>query len=94
MYATATDNMVYVIPEEQIKLPTDIRSALGSSSDGKFIIIAENGAVQIMNPALYALKQLQKNMAGAAEATGLDSDEAIAEWVTEERRQRRESGLW
>ena len=94
MYATATDATVQMVSEEQIRLPDEVQSMLGSPTNGKFALIAESGIVQIMNPAVYAMGQLQKEMDGAAEAAGLGSDEAIAEWITESRRERRKNGKW
>ena len=41
------------------------------------------------NAAMSALKKLQKDMDGVGEAVGLESDEAVAAWVTESRRAER-----
>ncbi len=41
------------------------------------------------NAAMLALEKMQSDMAGVGEAVGLDSDEAVAAWVTESRRKER-----
>ena len=51
--------------------------------------IDEEDALTAQNVAMAALKSLQKDMEGVGEAVGLDSDEAVATWVTESRRTER-----
>ena len=46
-------------------------------------------AILQVNPALLTLRRLQKELEGVGEAIGLDSDEAIADWVTASRRKER-----
>ena len=94
MYDAATDATVQMVSEEQIRLPDEVQLLLGNPANGKFALIAESGMVRIMNPSMYAMGQLQKEMRGAADAAGLGSDEAIAEWITESRRERRKNGTW
>ena len=50
---------------------------------------ANDESVLPMNPAMLALKRLQKELEGVGEAIGFDSDDAIAEWITASRRQER-----
>ncbi len=51
--------------------------------------IEEEDSLAAQSDAMFALKQLQKEMDGVGEAIGLDSDDAVAEWITESRRAER-----
>jgi len=44
-----------------------------------------------MNPALYAMRLFQADMAGQAEASGLVDDDAVAEFITDMRREARDA---
>ncbi len=51
--------------------------------------IDEEDSLDAKNAAMLALKQLQKEMDGVGAAVGLDSDDAVADWITESRRAER-----
>lgn len=51
--------------------------------------IDEEDSLTEQNAAMIALKGIQKDMEGVGEAIGLDSDDAVAAWVTESRREER-----
>ena len=40
-----------------------------------------------MNSAIYAMKKFQKQMKGEAEKAGFTSEEDIADWITNTRRE-------
>ena len=70
-----------VLPKGQITLPKDFREILGVKSGDRVVLISINGEVMMMNPAIYALRSIQKNMEGRAEAVGIKDDEDIIKLV-------------
>lgn len=50
---------------------------------------AKKASATSQDKAVLALKRLQMEMDGVGEAVGLNSDEAVAEWVMESRRKER-----
>lgn len=74
-----------VMAKGQITIPKDIRKILGISSGDRVTFVVQNGNVQLMNSAVYAMKILQNQMSGEAEKTGLVSDEAVMKLVREVR---------
>lgn len=70
-----------VMAKGQITIPKDIRKILGISSGDRVTFVVQNGNVQLMNSAVYAMKILQNQMSGEAERTGLVSDEAVMKLV-------------
>lgn len=74
-----------VMAKGQITIPKDIRDILGISSGDRVTFVVENGNVQLINSAVYAMQMLQSQMTGEAENTGLTSDEAIMNLVKEIR---------
>jgi len=43
--------------------------------------------VRVVNSAVYALMRFQEQMSGEAEKSGLLTEEAVAEWITQSRRE-------
>ena len=74
-----------VMSKGQVTIPKDIREILGISCGDRVTFVAENGAVRLINSAVYAMQMLQAQMAGQAENTGLISDEAVMDLVKEVR---------
>lgn len=74
-----------VMAKGQITIPKDIREILGISSGDRVTFVVENGNVQLINSAVYAMQMLQTQMAGEAENTGLTTDEAVVDLVKEVR---------
>lgn len=74
-----------VMAKGQITIPKDIRDILGISCGDRVTFVVENGNVQLINSAVYAMQMLQSQMAGEAENTGLTSDEAVMNLVKEVR---------
>ena len=74
-----------VMSKGQITIPKDIRDILGMSSGERVTFVVENGNVQLINSAVYAMQMLQSQMAGEAENTGLTTDEAVMDLVKEVR---------
>ena len=74
-----------VLPKGQITLPKDFREILGVKSGDRVVLVSVDGEVMMMNPALFALKVLQKNMEGRAEAAGIRDEDDIVKLVREVR---------
>lgn len=74
-----------VMAKGQITLPKDIRDALQLASGDRVTLVYEDGQVVMMNSAVYAMKMLNKGMAGEAEKAGLTTDEDIDALVKELR---------
>ncbi len=76
-----------VMAKGQITLPKDFRNVLGVGSGGRVTLISEGDRVIMMNSAVYAMKMLQREMAGEAEKAGLYSDDDVVKMVMEMRRE-------
>lgn len=74
-----------VMSKGQITLPKEIRKQLGIDTGDRVTLICDGDQVVMMNAAVYAMKMLQKNMAGEAEKQGLVTEEAIDKLVKEVR---------
>ena len=71
----------------QVTIPKNIRAALGISTGDRVTFIVENGSVRVINSAVYAMQRLQEQMKGQAAAAGLNSEDDVAEWITQSRRE-------
>ena len=78
-------NTAKVMSKGQITLPVDIRKSMGLSTGDRVALIYENNRVILMNPAVYAMETLQKEMAGEWEKAGIHSEEDIIELCREVR---------
>ena len=74
-----------VMAKGQVTIPKDVRSVLGLDSGSRVTFIVEKGSVRMVNSAVYAMQMLQNEMAGEAERTGLNSEEAVNDLVKEIR---------
>ena len=75
-----------VMPKGQITIPKDIRQKLSVQTGDKVALIWDGDHVVMMNPALYAMRVLQDEMAGRAEPAGFTSDEDVVEYIAAMRR--------
>ena len=87
MSETTIINDARVMSKGQVTIPKNIREVLGVSTGDRVTFIVENGSVRVMNSAIYAMQKFQRQMAGAAEEAGFSSEEDIANWITETRRE-------
>lgn len=85
MLAKAFIDNAKVMSKGQITIPKDVRDVLGVESGDRVTFIVEGNTVRIVNSAVYAMQVLQKEMAGEAERTGLTSDEAVMDLISELR---------
>jgi len=65
------------MPKGQITLPIDIRKSMGLSTGDRVALVYENNRVIMVNPAIYAMEMLQKEMQCEAEEAGLTTEEDI-----------------
>jgi len=70
-------NTAKVMSKGQITLPIDIRRNMRLSTGDRVALIYENNRVILMNPAIYAMEQLQESMAGEWEKAGIHSQEDL-----------------
>ena len=91
---------VQVMDKWQVTIPEEVRRCLGVAADGHVAFVVENGAAKLskppctacrlagrlVNPAVYAMDRLRKEMVGAAEKAGITSDEDVIALVKEIRR--------
>lgn len=74
-----------VMAKGQVTIPKDIRKVLGVTSGDRITFIVDGNTVRIVNSAVYAMQVLQKEMAGEAERTNLNSDDDVMALVKELR---------
>ena len=74
-----------VMAKGQITLPKDVRSFLRLNTGDRVTLVCEDDRVILMNSAIYAMKMLQSEMVGAAEAAGIITDEDVMDLVKEVR---------
>jgi len=74
-----------VMAKGQITLPKDIRERIGVGTGDRVALICEGDRVILMNAAVYAMRALQKGLAGEWEKAGIYSDDDVVELVKEVR---------
>ena len=74
-----------VMSKGQITLPVDIRRNLRLSTGDRVALIYENNRVILMNPAIYAMEQLQESMVGEWQKAGIHSQEDLDALMCEVR---------
>jgi AbrB family looped-hinge helix DNA binding protein len=78
-------NTAKVMSKGQITLPVDIRKNMRLSTGDRVALIYENNRVILMNPAIYAMETLQKEMEGEWEKAGIRSQEDLDALMREVR---------
>lgn len=84
---TAFVNDARVMTKGQITIPKNVREALGVESGDRVTFIVDGSNVRVVNSAVYAIMRLQSQMRGEAEKAGLFSEEDVANWITQSRRE-------
>lgn len=74
-----------VMSKGQVTIPKDVRDILGIESGDRVTFIVENGAVRIVNSAVYAMQVLQNHMAGESKKANLETEEDVMNMVSELR---------
>ena len=85
--STVLINDARVMSKGQVTIPKNIREALGVTTGDRVTFIFENGSVRVINSAVYAMQKLQEQMKGQAEKAGFASEEDVADWITNTRRE-------
>jgi len=67
-------NTAKITPEGQLTLPIDVREKMSISNGDRLAVICESDRIIIMNPAVYAMEKLQKEMEGEWEKAGVFSE--------------------
>ena len=78
-------NTAKVMSKGQITLPIDIRKRMGLATGDRIALIYDNSRVIMVNPAIYAMEALQREMEGEFEKAGLNSEEDIINLVRDVR---------
>lgn len=78
-----------VMSKGQITLPKDLREKLRVAEGDRVVLIWDEDRVVMMNPALYAMRMLQKGFAGAADEAEISSEDDVQALVDEERHRTR-----
>lgn len=76
-----------VMGKGQVTIPKDVRAVLGLDEGGYVTFIVQDGKVQLVNPAVYAMQIMQREMAGESAKTGLNTEEDVNSLVKEVRRE-------
>lgn len=79
-----TDN-ARVSSKGQVTIPKDIRDVLGVGGGSYITFVVEDGSVRIVNPAVYAMQEFQKDMAGEGAKAGLETEEDVMALVKQIR---------
>lgn len=85
--STVLINDARVMSKGQVTIPKNIREALGVTTGDRITFIFENGSVRVINSAVYAMQKFQEQMKGQAEKAGFASEEDVADWITNTRRE-------
>ena len=78
-------NTAKVMSKGQITLPVDIRKNMKLQTGDRVDLIYENNRVIMMNPAIHAMEEFQKAMAGEWEKAGINSEDDLNELLREVR---------
>lgn len=75
-----------VMARDQVTLPPDVKKALGITPGDTIAFVVKDKSVEIVNPAIYAMEELQKRVAGHAEKAGWSSEDDVYEYIHEMRK--------
>lgn len=75
-----------VMSKGQVTIPKKVRAALGIDVGDRVTFIVDGNQVRVVNSAVYTLEKFQEQMKGEAEKAGFFSEEDIADWITQSRR--------
>ena len=87
MTDTAFVNDARVMSKGQVTIPKYVRTVLGISTGDRVTFVVEGNKVTVVNSAIYALQRFQEQMKGEAQKAGFNSEEDVAEWITNSRRE-------
>lgn len=87
MAANTFVNDARVMAKGQVTIPKNVRTALGVESGDRVTFIVDGNNVRVVNSAVYALMRFQEQMRGEGEKAGLFTEEDVANWITQSRRE-------
>ena len=79
-----------VLPKGQITIPKDVRNALGVDTGDRVMLVSDGDKIIMMNPAVYAMQWLGEQMTSTAEDAGFTTEDDVAEYITQMRRESRD----
>lgn len=85
--STVLINDARVMSKGQVTIPKTSGKPLGVTTGDRVTFIFENGSVRVINSAVYAMQKFQEQMKGQAEKAGFASEEDVADWITNTRRE-------
>lgn len=87
LYGTAFTNDARVMAKGQVTIPKNVRAALGVETGDRVTFIVDETGVRVVNSAVYAIMRFQEQMKGEAEKAGFLSEDEVAKWLTNSRRE-------
>lgn len=80
-------NDARVMSKGQVTIPKNVRAALGIETGDRVTFIVDGANVRVVNSAVYAMMRFQEQMKGEAKKIGMLTEEDVAEWITQSRRE-------
>ena len=80
-------NDARVMSKGQVTIPKNVRAALGIETGDRVTFIVDGANVRVVNSAVYAMMRFQEQMKGQAKQVGMLTEEDVAEWITQSRRE-------
>ena len=80
-------NDARVMAKGQVTIPKNVRGVLGIENGDRVTFIVNGKDVRVVNSAVYALMRFQEQMKGEAEKAGLFSENDVADWIMQSRRE-------
>ena len=80
-------NDARVMSKGQVTIPKNVRAALGIETGDRVTFIVDGTNVRVVNSAVYAMMRFQEQMKGQAKQIGMLTEEDVAEWITQSRRE-------
>ena len=90
MSEVAFVNDARVMSKGQVTIPKNVRAALGIETGDRVTFIVDGNNVRVVNSAVYAMMRLQEQMKGEAGKAGFFTEDEVAEWITQSRREEAE----
>lgn len=78
-------NDARVMSNGQVTIPKKIREILGIEPGDRVSFVVSGNEVKIVNSAVFAMLQLQKQMKGVGKKAGLLTEEDVAKWISDSR---------
>ncbi len=83
-------DLARVSSKGQITIPIEIRKKLNLKEGDKVLFLEEDGKIVLANSSYIALKEMQDEMKGKAEESGLVSEESVNELIKNIRKEQLE----